>query len=408
MRGKSIEHRSLIAYSFRQLRTIAPSKLHPDSFYCARAECLLWLLKQNPERTAKGLLVDRTKGWSRPFLESEYASYKLCYRMAPNIKHDRSNDTIISEQESPSSLPVSNDSHNHPSNNMKATQSSITDESPRQRQRTATAESPQRRVLQSYIPDNLRRIVIPYHGDFCVSPVFHPDVVCQLMAEGFLPIATQCLLLPKLHQHRCVIHLPNDLRISKSARKKSKRYRPSFNQALDRVVEGCRQQHGVNCWLLPQLVEAFALIHQNGPQGMLTHVYDSSSSVERLCPVRLYSMELWDDDSGHLVAGELGYTVGSIYTSLTGFTTQDSAGSVQLLVLGRILSRCGFKLWDLGMDMAYKQTLGSTLMPREEFVSFVHRVRIEDAHLTLPDLRMDPTLVCRDLIDGSGPIISSS
>lgn len=270
------------------------------------------------------------------------------------------------------------------------------DESPRRRQRTT------RLSLQSYIPENLRRIVIPYHGDFCVSPVFHPDVVCQLMAEGFLPIATEGLLLPKLHQHRCVIHLPNELHISKSARKKAKRYRSSFNQAFDRVVEGCRQQHGINCWLIPPLVEAFAAIHQKHPQGMLTHIVDASS-VQRISPVRLYSMELWDD-ADNLVAGELGYTVGSIYTSLTGFTIQDSAGSVQLLTLGRLLSRYGFKLWDLGMDMAYKQTLGSKLMPRDDFVDYVRRVRIEDAHLRLPIIRRDSAPVCRDIIDGNGPM----
>lgn len=322
--------------------------------------------------------------------------------MAPNIKHDRSSD-LLSEQESSSSPSGPSETMNHSS--MKATQKSDTDESPRRRQRT-TGSSKQRLSLQSYIPEKLLRIVIPYHGDFCVSPVFHPDVVCQLMAEGFLPIATEGLLLPKMHQHRCVIHLPNDLHISKSVRKKSKRYRPSFNQAFDRVVEGCRRQHGVNCWLIPQLVEAFTTIHQTYPQGMLTHVADSSL-VERCCPVRLYSMELWDD-SGSLVAGELGYTVGSIYTSLTGFTTQDSAGSVQLLSLGRILSRCGFKLWDLGMDMAYKQTLGSKLMPRDEFVNYVHRVRIEDAHLILPDLRIGSDSIpdCRAITDGSGPVPS--
>ncbi|GAX09913.1 leucyl/phenylalanyl-tRNA---protein transferase [Fistulifera solaris] len=311
--------------------------------------------------------------------------------MAPNIKHDRPNE-LITEQENSSSPATPTDNERHPMALRKSTQ---TDASVRQRM------TERRRCLQSYIPESLKRIVIPYHGDFCVSPVFHPDVVCQLMAEGFLPIATEQLLLPKLHQHRCVIQLPNGLHISKSARKKSKKYRPSFNQAFDQVVDGCRRQHGVNCWLIPQLVEAFSAIHRTHPKGMPTHVLDDV--VERCCPVRLYSMELWDD-LDNLVAGELGYTVGSIYTSLTGFTVQDSAGSVQLLTLGRLLSRCGFELWDLGMDMAYKQTLGSKLMPREEFVDYVNRVRCRDAHLMLPEFGRESKPNCRDIIDGSGPI----
>ena len=170
--------------------------------------------------------------------------------------------------------------------------------------------------------------------------------MAQLCSEGFLPIATDGCLLPKLHEQRCVISLPNDLHISKSTRKKSKKFNLSVNKAFDKVVEGCREQHGDRCWLYPPLVRAFREINQ---QDVYVDVFENGGkrSVGRTCPVRLYSIELWDLD-GNLVAGELGYTVGSIYTSLTGFSSQDSAGSVQLAALGRLLSVLGFSIWDLG------------------------------------------------------------
>ena len=47
-------------------------------------------------------------------------------------------------------------------------------------------------------------------------------------------------------------------------------------------------------------------------------------------PVRLYSVEVYDASSGVLAGGELGYSVGGVYSSLTGFSEMDGAGSVQL------------------------------------------------------------------------------
>lgn len=116
------------------------------------------------------------------------------------------------------------------------------------------------------------------------------------------------------------------------------------------------------------------------------------------CKVRMYSVEVWNEE-GSLVGGELGYTVGSIYTSLTGFCCADSAGSVQLAALGKLLCQSGFTLWDLGMDMEYKRELGSHLMPRAEFVDEVKRVRVENDNVVLPS-GQDP-VNCKAIIDGT-------
>ena len=200
---------------------------------------------------------------------------------------------------------------------------------------------------------------------------------------GFLPIASDGVLLPKLHAHRCVITLPGDLHVGKSTRKRSKKFDVTINAAFDRVVEGCRRQHGSQCWLYDPLVEAFKAIMEAGRVD--TVVMDTKAEPSRkIAPVRLYSVEVWNATTGNLAGGELGYTVGSIYTSLTGFCAEDSAGSVQLGALGRLLSQLGFSLWDLGMSMAYKTSLGSHLMPRKLFVEHVHRVRDTKGDLVLP------------------------
>jgi Leu/Phe-tRNA-protein transferase len=311
----------------------------------------------------------------------------------------------------------------------------------------------QERTLQSYIPVYLRRYVMPYHGDFCYTPHFHSSIIVQLMAEGFLPIATTGMLLPKLHEQRCVV-LNTDtetgtdtgntasspsssppsppslspspqlsspsLHVSKQARKKARRFFMSVNTAFDDVVAGCRQQHGVNCWLYPELVQAFRAMYQGTIQHrplqavnlalrktkarVASTAGEAALGTTCTCPVRLYSIEIWSNDGEHkdkdddvdmihsnsndninnqdskkdnwvLVGGELGYTVGTIYTSLTGFSSRDSAGSVQLAALGKLIFAAGFTVWDLGMSMDYKQSLGAQLVPRDAFVRMVHEAR---------------------------------
>jgi Leu/Phe-tRNA-protein transferase len=283
--------------------------------------------------------------------------------------------------------------------------------------------------LQSYIPPYLSRYIRPSHGDFCYTPFFHPRLIAQLMTEGFLPIACPDFLLPKLHLNRCVIApVAEKLHVSKSTRKKAARFSMTINQNFDGVVAGCHQQFGQQCWLYPPLVDAFRTIHQHTvglsknetgsdpakcfyPTVIVEDASSSSSSsshdlalrrrVQRqiMCPVRLYSIEVWNRETGALVAGELGYSVGSIYTSLTGFSAEDSAGSVQLAALGRLLCQRGFTVWDLGMEMEYKAKLGSHLMSRDEFVETVHAVRETQGHLHLPVIATADRLPCREVID---------
>lgn len=270
-----------------------------------------------------------------------------------------------------------------------------------QRQQKEQNERNQSDRIQDYIPAYLRQFVQPYHGDFCFSVIFHHVLVSQLMIEGFLTIAGPGYLLPKLHEHRCVIDLPNAFHISKSTRKKANRFYITINKAFDDVVAGCHEQHESTCWLYPQLVQAFRCIYdqcqQNTPSFSYVTKIIGDNSSPRPCHLRFYSIEVWNKETGNLAGGELGYTVGSIYTSLTGFSAEDSAGSVQLAALGCLLMQHNFTMWDLGMEMEYKKGLGSALIPRKDFVAILHSVREQYGHLILKE---PDNANCRDVIQG--------
>lgn len=129
-------------------------------------------------------------------------------------------------------------------------------------------------------------------------------------------------------------------------------------------------QHGESCWFYAPLTKAYREIH--------AHNNDIS-----FFGVRMHSIELWQPEikaadgallkPKRLVAGELGYTVGGSYTSLSGFRLHDAdgAGTVQCCVLAKVLNRCGFSMWDLGMGMAYKYDLGAVDVPRNVFLGYL-------------------------------------
>jgi len=84
----------------------------------------------------------------------------------------------------------------------------------------------------------------------------------------------------------------------------------------------------------------------------------------------------------HPVAGEIGFTVGGVYTSLSGWTEErnsDGLGFAQLVLLGRWLQRKGYAFWSLGHcyspEMDYKRELGHRIFPRTDFLAFLKEHR---------------------------------
>ena len=299
-----------------------------------------------------------------------------------------------------------------------------------------TDEKAKKKTIKDYIPHYLKRYIQPAgsrnhndedddfeDSDFCMSNhVTSTKLVAHCMMEGFLPMAyNDSILLPKLHAMRSIIslrksiynHHSNEmipiplpqmtsnntsnqlsyaLHVSKNARKRAKHYYMTMNTAFDTVVEHCQQQHGSaeqsgSCWLYPSLLKLFRTLHVATIQkrdGYITicSTPQSNHQQEQQISIRLFSIEVWNAETSEFAAGEIGYTIGdTIYTSLTGCCVEDSAGSVQTAALGALLIYLqSFCLWDLGMDMPYKQTLGSQLLPRQDFVALLHTLR------TIPQL----------------------
>ncbi len=208
----------------------------------------------------------------------------------------------------------------------------------------------------SHVPDILAR----RGGEFCATARIDAQTVAAVCRHGFIPMGlahpVAPLLLIKLHKQRCVLRF-DDVHVSRNAR----RYARGLTMTIDRDFEGTIRTlmaHYDDRWLIPELVESLIQLHRTPLDGVHPH-----------------SVEVYHQ--GRLVAGEIGYSHGAVYTSLSGFHLKNGAGTVQLLTLAHILRESGYAFWDLGMEGEYKRRLGATLLKREEFLSLYHSCTLD-------------------------------
>lgn len=89
---------------------------------------------------------------------------------------------------------------------------------------------------------------------------------------------------------------------------------------------------------------------------------------------KIWGVRLTVGEDSFTVAGELGYTMGRTYTSLTGFFKREKReynnfGKLQLHMLARALEEAGILFWNLGHpQMKYKTDMGAKFLPRFEFL----------------------------------------
>merc|ERR1719221_1661963 len=102
--------------------------------------------------------------------------------------------------------------------------------------------------------------------------------------------------------------------VSKRVRKRARHYTLTVDTAYDEVMLGCIRQHGEG-WLYRGIRWTLRRLRKTGYTGRHGSIH-----------VAPCSFELWDAN-GALVAGDLGYTVGSVYISQTGFHKEGTSGA---------------------------------------------------------------------------------
>lgn len=201
------------------------------------------------------------------------------------------------------------------------------------------------------------------------TTVWSASFYTRLARAGFITICAVHpnlgqVLLPQMHKESAMLHWENR-HISRTLS------RFVFSNSFKQMGAKLRITRNIDC-VLERLNEAW------GDESWLTTGYCSiMKEIQIKKPdfnFHLFGVELWVDGFSKPVSGELGYVIGSTYTSLSGFMDWDrkrwnNLGKIQLQTLALILEQSGFSFWNLGQSqMQYKLDMGARVTKRKDFL----------------------------------------
>jgi leucyl/phenylalanyl-tRNA--protein transferase len=146
--------------------------------------------------------------------------------------------------------------------------------------------------------------------------------------------------------------LPGAVKISRSLKKTLRRekFQVTFDRAFHDVIQACAapRAHQNDTWITNDMIDAYCALHYHGFG---------------------HSVECWE--GGELVGGLYGVGIGKIFFGESMFSRSSDASKVALVSL----CESGYELVDCQLPSDHLKTLGSTDLPRREFMTLLRRWR---------------------------------
>lgn len=172
-----------------------------------------------------------------------------------------------------------------------------------------------------YFPD-------PHYGDddgcFAIGGDLSIDRLLLAYSNGIFPwysFRDQPEILWFCPMKRFVI-FPDEIHISHSMRTllRKNRYSVGINEDFDAVIRACSKTNGryeeEGAWLGENIIQAFTALHEQGFAA---------------------SVEVWDNETGELVGGLYGVTIGKVFIGESMFSKVQSGSKIALIFLARYL-----------------------------------------------------------------------
>ena len=136
------------------------------------------------------------------------------------------------------------------------------------------------------------------------------------------------------------------LKISRSLKRATRRFRVSVDADFESVIEGCADPSRPGTWITPDFVEAYIELHRLG---------------------WAHSVEVWNDD-GELVGGLYGVSLGGLFAGESMFHRERDASKVALVHLIVVMSEGGGRLVDVQWLTPHLESLGAVVIGRDDYL----------------------------------------
>lgn len=190
------------------------------------------------------------------------------------------------------------------------------------------------------------------NGLLALGGNLQPDTLIQAYRKGIFPWFSESEPLLWWSPDPRAVIFPDKLHISRRLSRlwRQQRYQITFNQAFDKVLEGCSQPRGDDrgTWIIKEMQKAYLALHQRG---------------------HAHSVEIWQDDK--VVGGLYGIAVGAVFCGESMFSDVSNASKLALVALARMSG--GLKLIDCQIPNPHLTSLGAEKIPRTQFLRLLER-----------------------------------
>ena len=194
--------------------------------------------------------------------------------------------------------------------------------------------------------------IVAWGGDL------NPSRLIRAYQNGIFPwYSNQDPILWWSTDPRLIMEL-DDFKLSRSLRKKIKKFTYKFDSNFTQVMHQCAttKRSGQNgSWINKELIESFEILHGMG----IAH-----------------SVESYDEE-GKLVGGLYGLVVGRVFCGESMFSHKSDASKAAYAILIRHLKAWGYDFVDCQVPTEHLKSLGAKEVAREYFLTRLHQSNMD-------------------------------